>query len=322
MAKGAVLQSLKTFPQWQEVQFSDPPDDHRTIQVHCAALNRRDYWITRGMYPNISLPIVLGSDLVGVVDGQKVIVNPGFEWGESEQCQSSDFHVLGLPQNGSIAEHCHVPANNIHPAPAHLSDPQAAALPLAGVTAYRAVFSHGQLKAGQKVLITGIGGGVATMCLLFAVAAGAEVYVTSSASNKIQKAIELGALKGFNYRDEKYEKSLLQQSGGIDLVIDSAGGDGFSKLVPSVNPGGKMVFYGATTGKINNLNPQIIFWRQITIQGTTMGSPRDFSEMLRFVNTHHITPVVDSIFSTDQLDSAFDRLEKNQQFGKIVVQIR
>jgi len=322
MANGALLTEINSFPKWDGIEEISEKSGWQKVQVLSAALNRRDYWITKGMYPNITFPIVLGSDLVGNFRDQKVVVNPGFDWGIEESHQSSEFHVLGLPTNGTIAEYCHVPESHIYPCPIHLNQNEAAALPLAGVTAYRAVFTQGELVKGQKILITGVGGGVATFCLLFAVAAGADVYVTSSSSQKIEKAVQLGAKQGFNYKEESYEKELKKITGGLDLVIDSAGGDGFSRLVSCVNPGGRMVFYGGTRGKINNINPQLIFWRQITIQGTTMGSPLDFENMLNFVNKHKIVPVVDSVFTTDQLTEAFEHLEKNHQFGKIVIRIQ
>jgi NADPH:quinone reductase-like Zn-dependent oxidoreductase len=205
--------------------------------------------------------------------------------------------------------------------PAHLSFEEAAALPLAGLTAYRALFSRAQLQAGEKVLISGIGGGVALFACQFAIAAGAEVYVTSSAQEKIDKAIRMGAKGGANYTEEKWAKPFGKAVGGFDVIIDSAAGDGFGNLVKLCNPGARIVIYGGTRGPWNGVSPQIVFWKQLNIMGSTMGSSEEFQAMIDFVSRHKIIPIIDGIYPIEKAAEAFDRMNQGLQFGKIVLTI-
>jgi NADPH:quinone reductase-like Zn-dependent oxidoreductase len=273
------------------------------------------------MYPGIKLPVVLGSDGVGYIDDRRVILNPGLDWGSSQAVQSADFHVLGMPSDGTLQEQIVVPATQVYDAPDHLSDEEAAALPLAGVTAYRALVTKCRPMIGEKVLITGIGGGVALFALQYAVAIGCEVYVTSSSQDKIDQAVDLGAADGALYTDDNWARQIRDLSNGIDVAIDSAGGAGFAEIPGICNPGARIAFYGGTRGKIHGLNPQVLFWRQISIFGSTMGSDRDFVDMLDFVNRHDIIPVVDSIYDLKDVDQAFDRMARGDQFGKIVLSV-
>lgn len=298
-----------------------PSDEMAIVSVRAAALNRRDFWMQKGMYPGIRLPVTPGSDGAGTLDGKDVLIDPGLEWGTSEKVQSPDFRILGMPEDGTLAEHVAVPKVNVYTKPGHLSWEEAAALPLAGVTAYRALFGHGMAEPGQKVLITGVGGGVALTTMQLALAHGLQVGVTSGQDEKLEKARALGAHYSANYRHEGWEKSLLEDHGEFDIVIDSAGGEGFSRMLRLVRPGGRIVIYGGTTGKIQDLSPQILFWRQITIQGSTMGSPADFKAMLEFVTKHKIRPVIDSVFPLAEINNALARLKESNQFGKVVITI-
>ena len=234
--KALVLTELKRPLQLEQRDKLVPGPGEAVVALKAAALNRRDYWITQGMYPGIQLPVVLGSDGAGVVtqvgDGvsqdllqHEVVINPGWNWGAGDAAQSNDFRILGMPDNGTFAEEVKVPAEYILDRPQHLSWHEAAALPLAGVTAYRAVFTQGRLQPGERVLISGVGGGVATFALQYALAAGATVVVTSSSADKISKAIDLGATAGFDYTVDGWHKQLLSEHGPSDLIIDSAGGD-------------------------------------------------------------------------------------------------
>ena len=213
-----------------------------------------------------------------------------------------------------------MPSQNVFPKPDHLSFFESAALPLAGLTAYRSLFHKGEIVAGKKVLISGIGGGVALFALQFAIAAGAEVYVSSSSTEKINKAIALGAKEGVLYTEAKWSKSLVQISGGIDLVIDGAGGGSFNEVLKACNPGAIISIYGGTAGTIQ-CSPQMLFWKQIQVKGTTMGSPMDFQNMLNFVNKHQIVPIIDSVHKLNDVNQAFQRMHKGEQFGKIVINL-
>lgn len=291
------------------------------VHLKAAALNHRDNWITKGMYPGLRSGVILGSDGAGVVDGREVILNPSINWGNDQRFQAPDYHILGMPGNGTFAEQIAVKPSQIVDKPAHLSMEQAAALPLAGLTAYRALVSRCQVQAGERVLISGVGGGVALFACQFAIAAGAEVFVTSSSEQKIETAVSLGALGGANYRQDGWHKKLGKETGGFDVVIDSAGGDGFANLVKLCKPGGRIGIYGGGRGTINGLSPQIIFFKQISILGSTMGSDQEFADMVEFVSDHKIEPVVDSVFSLGEGNAAIARMDAGLQFGKIVLKI-
>jgi len=293
----------------------------QVVNIRAAALNHRDVWITKGMYPGIVDGIILGSDAVGSVDGRDVLINPGLNWGTNEQVQGQDFKVLGMPDDGTFADHIAISSQYIHDKPAYLTDHEAAALPLAGVTAYRTLITRCQVQPGDHVLVTGIGGGVALMAAQMAIAMGCKVYVTSGSQDKIDKAVALGAVGGANYKSEDWHRDLSAMSGGMDVIIDSAGGDSFQFLVKLCKPGARIGFYGAGQGKWTNINPQLLFWRQVSILGSTMGSDLDFVNMLHFVSEHSIRPVIDQVFRLSDIHAAFDRMAAGNQFGKIVVEI-
>ena len=320
--KALLLNALRQGLDYQEISEPQPNKGEVIVALHAAALNHRDVFMTQGLYAGIKFPSILGSDGAGECRGKRVVIYPALHWGENPNYQSKNFRVLGMPDDGTFAEQICLPRKNIFPAPEHLTWEQAAALPLAGLTAWRTLFSRCQLKKGEKVLISGIGGGVALTALQLAVAAGAEVFVTSSSAEKIEKAIKLGAKGGANYREEGWDKRLKQEVGGFDVIIDSAAGDGFAVFPGLCNPGGRIGVYGGSLGKINGLSMQPVFWKQLSILGATMGSPREFKAMLAFVEKHQIVPVVDSIFSLSEGNAAFEKMEKGAQFGKIVLQIR
>ncbi len=320
--KALVLEAINAELKLKEVTQKKAQEDDIIVNVHAAALNHRDVWITKGMYPGLKFPCVLGSDAAGTYEDRAVIIDPSFDWGDNPAVQNDQYNILGLPRDGSFAETVAVPLSHLADKPEHLSFSQAAALPLAGLTAYRALFSRAKLQSGEKVFISGIGGGVALFAFQFALAAGAEVYVSSSSEEKIQKAIAMGAKGGFNYKNEGWAKEASKQNGGFDVIIDSAGGAGFKNLVYIANPGGRISIYGGTRGKISDISPQIIFWKQLSILGSTMGHAGEFKEMVAFVNQHKIIPIIDSVYPIEKANEAFDKMDKGLQFGKIVLQIR
>lgn len=317
-----ILEKLHQPLVFKQLDEPVPKADEALVQLHAAALNRRDWWITQGQYSKIELPVILGSDGAGTFEDKPVLIYPALDWGDNPNVQGRNFRVLGLPENGTFAESICIPKANLAPMPEHLDWEQAAALPLAGLTAYRTVFTRCQLKVGERVLISGVGGGVALMAMQFALAAGAEVFVTSGSNDKIQKAIHLGAIGGANYRDADWDKNFKNTAGGFDVLIDSAGGAGFAALMNLCNPGARIGIYGGTLGKIDGLSPQILFWKQISILGSTMGTLEEFKQMLRFVEKHRIVPVVDAVFKLEEGNKALQRLEDGKQFGKVVLKIR
>lgn len=300
------------------------------VRLKAAALNHRDQWIREGKYPGIQQGVTLGSDGAGVVEsagdpalkdwiGKEVIINPNIGWGEDPAVQSPDYSILGMPVDGTLAEYILVSPDRLQPKPAHMSWAEAASLPLGGLTAYRAVFTHGRVEQGMKVLINGIGGGVAQWAFLFAHSAGAQVWVTSSSADKIRHMVEREAKGGFNYKDEEWQKQAKKETGGFDLIIDSAGGNALNKLLDAVKPGGSIVFYGATAGVPENLNLRKIFWNQIRLQGSTMGNDAEFKEMQAYVEKQQLRPIMEEPMPFMETLKAMDMMKRGQQFGKLAV---
>lgn len=321
-------------PAVNQLKVVDLPDPQPApgevvVAVRAAALNHRDVWIMQGAYAGLKWPCIPGSDGAGEViavgegvddswKGREVIVNAAFDWGSDPKAQGAKFSILGLPRDGTLATRLVVPAVQLAPKPAHLSWEEAAALPLAGLTAYRALFTRAKLEKGERVLISGIGGGVALFALQYAVAAGAEVWVTSSSAEKIARAVKLGAKGGFDYTKPDWVAEAAKTAGPFHMVIDGAGGEGFGRLIDATASGGRVVFYGATRGEAT-LPLRKIFWRQINLLGTTMGSPSDWAAMTAFVAQHAIKPVVSDVFPLERAEEAFARMERGEQFGKLVV---
>jgi NADPH:quinone reductase-like Zn-dependent oxidoreductase len=303
------------------------------VRVRRAALNRRDVFITQGLYPGIVFPVIPGSDGCGVVAahgpgaegppvGATVVIDPMLGWGEDPRLWRPDATILGMPHPGTLAEYVSVPGLNVHPKPARLSDEQAAAIPLAGLTAYRAVYTRGQCTADDVVLIPGVGGGVQTFALLFAKAAGARTIVTSSSDAKLERARALGADVTINYTtSENWSKEVRAQSGGgPTLVIDSAGGETFAKALDVARPGARVVTYGGTTGdaKIRMFS---VFWKHLDILGTSMGAPEDFRAMLRLFGSTTLEPAIDEVVALGDVPAAAQRVLDGEQFGKVVVRV-
>ena len=330
------MQAL-TFTAVNEITFTTAPEPQpaageAVVAIRAAALNHRDVWIKTGQYAGLKWPCQPGSDGAGVVMavgdgvdaawiGREVVINPSFDWGSDEQTQGPNFTILGLPRAGTLAEKISVPVAQLSAKPAHLSWEEAAALPLAGLTAYRALFARARLRAGERVLVTGIGSGVAWFALQFAVLCGADVWVTSSSAEKIAKAIALGAKGGFHYTRVGWAVEATKIAGMFDVIVDSAGGAGFGDLIDLAAPGGRIVFFGGTRGNGPALPLRKIFWRQLSLLGTTMGSPADWSAMLEFVALHRVRPVVSEVFPLARAAEAFALMERGGQCGKIVVRI-
>ncbi|HEU5140188.1 MAG TPA: zinc-binding dehydrogenase [Bacillales bacterium] len=317
---------------YEEVPDPSPGRGEVVVRLHAAALNRRDVFITYGQYPGIKLPAIPGSDGAGEVfavgegvsnvsTGSEVIMNPGLGWGKDIHKKSSEFTILGVPSNGTYAQYVKVPAESVFDKPAHLSWEEAAALPLGGVTAYRSLVTKGQVNEGESVLIPGVGGGVATFLVQFASALGANVYVTSSKEEKVEKAKGLGAVGGVKYTEENWSKELKKMTGGIDLTVDSIGGEVFDALVSLGKTGSRIVSFGATKGPIPKLVMPKIFLKEITIFGSTMGSPQEFQQMVELVEKHQIHPVIDETYTLEEAADAQSRMENGENFGKIILTI-
>jgi zinc-binding alcohol dehydrogenase/oxidoreductase len=307
--------------QVDDIALPIPSEGEILVRVRAAAFNRRDVFITQGLYPGISLPRTLGSDGAGILEesGEEVVIDPMLGWGDDPHVWSANASILGMPHDGTFAQYVAVPKANVYPKPAHLSMEEAAAIPLAGLTAYRAAFTRGELRTGETVLIPGIGGGVQTFVLLFAKAVGARAIVTSGSEEKLARARELGADVTLDYAaDPDWHKRLKR--GEVDLVVDSSGGDTLNKALGVVRPGGRLVIYGGTRVESTvRLFP--IFWNHLDIRGTSMGSPADFRGMLDLITKHRLRPAIDHAYPLDRAVAAADRMATAQQFGKIVLTV-
>lgn len=328
------------------VPTPEAKDGEVLVRVRAAALNHRDLFIRQHLYPAISFTTPLLSDGCGIVESQRrpyrsdherVIFNPGSGWASDPVGPENNqiYKAFGGTKSnpiGTLQEFVVIPASELETAPAHLTDVEAAALPLAGLTAWRAFRTKSNnAEAGRNILITGIGGGVALMVLQFAVATKCNVFVTSSSEEKIARAKDLGARGGVNYRDVDWDRklaSLLPSSRPyIDAVIDGAGGDIVLRTYKLIKPGGVVVSYGMTT------SPKLVFpmqavMKNIEVRGSMMGSRSEFGKMVEFVTETGIRPLVERVVEgrieelSEGLDGLFDDMKEGRQFGKLVVQIR
>jgi zinc-binding alcohol dehydrogenase/oxidoreductase len=307
-----------------------PASGEVVVRLMAAALNHRDLWCCRG-WRGDGRSAALGSDGAGVIErvgagvadwkpGDAVIVNPSLNWPDDSPAPGKEFEILGLPSNGTFAERLCIDARQLARKPEHLGWHQAAALPLSGLTGFRALFSVGELRAGQVCVIVGIGGGTALQTMLLAKAAGAEVIVTSRDAAKRRRAFELGARLALDSAGPWAEQVLESTRGaGADIVIENIGRPSWPQSLASLARGGRLVVYGSTGGDVveSDLVPLFLNWR--SIRGTTMGNAAEFHRMVKFISRHGITPVVDSIAPFEQGIAALEQLERGGQFGKLVL---
>ncbi|MBD7936538.1 zinc-binding dehydrogenase [Cytobacillus sp. Sa5YUA1] len=317
---------------YEEIETPQPKKGEVLVRLHYAAVNRRDVFIRYGAYPGIEVPSVLGSDGAGVIValgegvsniavGSEVVINPALDWGDNIDYPQAEHTVLGVPSNGTYAQYVTVPAENVLQKPSHLTLEEAAAIPLGALTAYRAVVTKGEVKPSDTVIIPGVGGGVATFALQIAVAKGATVFVTSSSDEKIAYAKELGATGGVNYRNKDWVKQLKALSGGANLSIDSIGGSTFNDLIYLAKPGSKIVSFGATLGPVEQVVMPRIFFKQLHILGTTMGSASEFKSMIDFYEAHKLKPVIDGVYDIQDIENVHEKMDKGKVFGKMVLKI-
>ncbi|KZR58001.1 zinc-binding dehydrogenase [Pseudobacillus badius] len=309
---------------YREFEERSPQAGEVSIRLKTAGLNHRDLFVlTR--HKSSDLPLIVGSDGAGVIEaigegvtgmkpGDEVIINPGLGWQTNSDAPPAGFEIVGLPDHGTFAEKVIVPAENAVPKPAHLTWEEAGVLSLAALTAYRALFTRGKIEKGMKVLIPGIGSGVATFLLQFAKAAGAVVYVTSRSQEKAQKALELGADQALD-SNEDWERALDGEK--MDLVIECVGAATFNQSLAQLRPGGTIVTFGASAGDDVNINLRTFFYGQFNLLGSTMGSAEEYKEMLKFVECHQLKPVIDTVYPLSEFHQAFKRLEEAEQLGKI-----
>ncbi|MGO2111974.1 MAG: quinone oxidoreductase family protein [Pseudoclavibacter sp.] len=331
--KAAVLREIGG-PDAVHVENIDVPsaEDEVLIRIRAAGLNRRDLFITYGQYPRIELPFVVGSDGAGEIVrlpsgaasdlrvGDDVMILPSFDWGDDPRVQAPNFTTLGMPRDGTFAEYVSVPAEYVFRMPPHLSHAEAAAFPLAGLTAYRALTTRGGVRPGETVLVPGAGGGVASFTVLFAKALGANVVVTSRRDDNLELARSLGADAGINTTSEGWTKQLKAEVGTVDLVIDTIGGPMLPDLVRAVRPGGRIVSLGASAGPVPELVMPMLFLKQVDVLGTSMGTAAEFERMLDLIRESNLRPLVGSRFALDNVGEAMKAMESGAPAGKIILE--
>lgn len=302
----------------------DPPKrpGWATVQLCASAINWHDVLVRRGVY-EIALPHVMGADGAGIRrdTGEEVLILPSLGWGDDERAPGPGWEILGDHTRGTYAELVSVPTNVLAPRPAGLSWAQAAALPLVGVTAYRALVTRGRLQAGESLLVRGSSGGLATMATSLARGLGANVYVTASSPDKLDRAISEGAAGGVLHTEDDWATKARALTGGrgFDLVLDGVGST-WQDSIRTLRPGGRLVVLGASGGTSATLDVRQFYFGQYDLLGTTMGSPRDFRSLLHLVASGTVAPPpVDSIWDLDSAADAHRALEAGARHGKVVL---
>jgi NADPH:quinone reductase-like Zn-dependent oxidoreductase len=316
------------------------PGDVR-IRVTAAALNRLDLFVVAGL-PGVSItpPWILGADATGVVDavgdavtgvrvGDTVIVNPGISDRTCEYCQEGEqplcprFGILGEHLPGTFAEYVVVPALNVRAIPASVPVEQAAAFTLATLTAWRMVVTRARVRAGEDVLIWGIGGGVALAALQIAKCLGARVWVTSGSEQKLARARALGADVTLNHRELDVGREVRARTGkrGVDVVLDNVGETTWAQSLGALGRRGRLVTCGATSGPMVQTDVRRLFWNQWTIMGSTMGNDAELDAITAELRAGRLLPPVDAVFPLAEGRAAFERLRAGDQFGKVVLRM-
>jgi len=304
--------------------YPDPPvrPGWVTVALRASALNWHDVLVRQGCYGS-PLPHVIGADGAGVRTdtGEHVVVLPSLNWGARDDAPGPDFEILGDHTPGTYAELVSVPANCLAAKPAGMSWTEAAALPLVGVTTYRALFVRGRLRSGESMLVVGAGGGIATMAVALAVAAGTQITVTSSSTETIERAVAAGARGGVLHTEESWPeqaRALSPESAGFDLVLDPVGR--WSESVRTLRPGGRLVVLGANAAQTAAMDIRSFYFGQFDLLGTTMGSNRDFAGLLDMIDRCSVrAPTIEREFSLDQAAEAHQHLERGSTFGKCVL---
>jgi zinc-binding alcohol dehydrogenase/oxidoreductase len=295
----------------------EPGPGEVLVRLRAASLNHLDLWIRKGL-PSVPKPRILGADGAGIREdtGEAVVINPGIEHGER-------ILVVGEHMDGTHAELVAVPESNVYPLPEGLSFEEAAAFPLVFETTYRMLVTKAGLREGEWVLLWGIGSGVATAGLAIAKALGARALVTSSSEEKLERARELGADATVNHAAGDVRAAVKEATGGagIDVVLEHVGEATWATSLQVARPAGRIAVCGATTGANPPAALHRIWWKQLTIYGSTMGTKEDFEGAYDLISSGRAKPVIDSVLPLEEARAAHERMEAGEQFGKIVLQI-
>jgi len=301
---------------YEDVPDPEPAEGEVLIELRAASLNHLDVWIRKGL-PSVPKPRILGADGAGVIAGtdERVVINPGL-------VSDGKPHIVGETMDGTHAELIALPRESVHPIPGDLSFEEAAAFPLVFETAYRMLVTRAHLQEGEWVLVWGIGGGVATAAMTIAKALGANVVVTSSSDAKLERARELGADATVNHETEDVVATVKEvTAGGAHVVVDDVGEATWRRTLDAARPEGRIVVCGATTGPNPPAALHRIWWKQLSILGSTMGMPEDFRAVYDLIAAGKIRPIVDRVFPLADARAAHERLEAGEQLGKIVLSI-
>jgi zinc-binding alcohol dehydrogenase/oxidoreductase len=305
-------------------EFPDPParPGWVTVALRASALNWHDVLVRQGRYSS-PLPHIIGADGAGVRTdtGEEVVILPSLNWGDRDDAPGNCWEILGDRTPGTYAELVSVPADCLAPKPRGLNWAEAAALPLTGVTTYRALFVRGRLRAGESMLVIGAGGGIATMAIALAVAAGASITVTSSSAHTIERAVSAGASGGVLHSEPGWPeraRTMSPNNAGFDLILDPVGR--WSESVRALRPGGRLVVLGANAAQTAEIDIRSFYFGQFDLLGTTMGSSRDFAGLLKMIDRYPVrAPVIDREFPLDRAAEAHEHLERGRTFGKCVL---
>lgn len=323
-----------------DVPKPEPGPGHVLLRVRAAALNRLDLYTIQGI-PGLKLqmPHILGSDgagevaalgqgVSGVKEGDRVTFNPGLYCGHCARCLAGEqsecdrYMILGEHASGTMADYVVVPASNLYKIPSTLSFDHAAAASLVYQTAWRMLITKGRVKPGDIVVVLGAGSGLSTAAIQIASRAGAHVIATSSSDEKLERARSMGATNGVNYAKEDWGKAVwkLTEKQGADLIVDAIGKETLNTSLRTVRKGGTITVPGGTTGQVVDLDLRYLFWKQVNLLGSTMGSVNEYRHVMDLVAGGVFVPVIGQTFAVDDAPKAFQTMAANKGFGKLVVQ--
>jgi NADPH:quinone reductase-like Zn-dependent oxidoreductase len=322
----------------QEMDIPEPGPGEVRLAVKAAAMNHLDLWIRRGLPLKITMPHIGGSDIAGLVDavgpgvegidpGARVVVDPSLDYHWYQDANpgpgiaAPEFRILGEHTQGGFAEYTVVPAANLVGIPDGIPFETAAAASLVSVTAWRGLMVRGGLKAGERVLITGGSGGVSTMAIQIALLAGAHVSVVTSGSENVERVKALGAHVAYDRTSEDWGKAVFKSTGGrgVDLILDSVGQAIWSVCLKALGVRGRLVTFGATTGAAGETEIRMVFWKQLSILGSTMGTPEDYRRVMELVFEGKLNPVIHAVLPLEEARKAHEILEAGEVFGKVVL---
>jgi NADPH:quinone reductase-like Zn-dependent oxidoreductase len=326
--------------QYGDLADRPPGPGEALVQVKAVALNHLDLWVRRGgpAFEKLPKPHVGGADVSGIVlaygqgasgpaVGTRVVLDPGVVTGEDEWTRrgedslSPHYHILGEEAWGGCAEYVTVPAVNLLPIPDSLSFPEAAAPSLVFLTAWRMLVKRAQVRAGETVAIVGAGGGVNSAAILLCKHLGATVYAITSTPDKMEKAKQLGADHVINYKAEDWSKAVFVATGkrGVDVVVDNVGRATWTQSLRALTRGGRLVNVGGTGGPLVEMDLRLVFRKQISVIGSTMGSHQDFRDVMSLVFEGKLKAVIDRVMPLSEGRAAHELLERGEQFGKVVL---